>query len=421
MDRTIILIAILLLLGTVFLLLLVLMRLKDARLDGQNRQMRLEQLQNQVADDILDAMDAQRQDEWQHTSALQQTVSQWTQTQQASDDALQQRISQEMRRQDESLRGILEETRLQLGAMDARMHQLREENRHQLDEMRKTVDEKLTASLDRKLTESFEQVSKRLEAVYRGLGEMQTLASGVGDLKKVLTNVKTRGIWGEIQLGALLSQMLSPGQYDENVAVVPGSAERVEFALRLPGRDGSLTYLAIDSKFPQEAYLRLIQASEEGIPEKVQQERKVLRHAIQTEAKRIAGKYIVPPHTVDFAIMFLPVEGLYAEVLRDTELVEQLQREQRVVIAGPSTLLALLNALQMGFRTLAIEKRTGEVWQLLSEVKRDFGQFELLLGKTRQSIEQAAESIDRAFGRTRSIQKRIDSVEDLTLPALPEA
>ncbi len=291
------------------------------------------------------------------------------------------------------------------------MTALRQENERQLSEMRHTVDEKLTASLDKRLNDSFAQVSQRLEQVYKGLGEMQSLASGVGDLKKVLTNVKTRGIWGEMQLGSLLREMLAPGQYAENVAVAPGSTERVEYAVLLPAREGQALYLPIDSKFPQEDYLRLVNAADSADKARLEECRKALTAAIRTEAKRIASKYIRPPYTTDFAVMFLPVEGLYAEVMRSMDVAEAIQREQRVVIAGPSTFAALLNALQMGFRTLAIEQRSSEVWQLLGHVKNDFAQFGDTLEKTRQRLQQASDSIDTAFLKTRSIQKRLGEVE----------
>ena len=299
------------------------------------------------------------------------------------------------------------------GTIEKKITDLTEDNNRQLSEMRQTVDEKQQKTLEDRISQSFQLVSQRLEQVYRGLGEMQTLASGVGDLKKVLSGVKTRGNWGEMQLSALLQQLMAPGQYDENVAVVPGSAERVEFALRLPGRDGEVTFLPIDSKFPQEDYLRLTEASQAADRDAVEEARKALAQRMKAEARRISSKYIAPPHTTDFAVMFLPVEGLYAEVVQIPGLTEGIQREYRVVAAGPSTFAALLNALQMGFRTLAIEQRSGEVWKLLGQVKSDFGKFADTLDKTRQKLQQASESIDTAFTRTRAIQKRLGAVETL--------
>ncbi len=301
--------------------------------------------------------------------------------------------------------------------MDENMRLMREENAKKLNEMRMTVDEKLNETLEKRLTSSFSQVSERLEQVYRSLGEVHSLASGVGDLKRMLSNVKTRGVWGEIQLGALLEQALTESQYDVNVAVVPGSSERVEFAVRLPGRDGSErpVYLPIDSKFPQEDYARLAEASQSGDVAAVDAAQKALLSAIKTEAKRI-GKYIAPPYTTDFAVMFLPLEGLYAEVVKHSELVEALQREHRVLISGPSTLLALLNSLQMGFRTLAIEQRSAEVWKLLGAVKTDFGSFGVLLKKTQDKLLQASDSIETAFAKTRSIERRLRKVEAIETP-----
>jgi len=291
---------------------------------------------------------------------------------------------------------------------------MQEENGKKLEEMRQTVDEKLHATLDKRLGESFSLVSQRLEQVYKGLGEMQSLASGVGDLKKVLTNVKTRGVWGEMQLGTLLSQVLTPGQYEENVAVVPHSSQRVEFAVKLPGREeGATIYLPIDSKFPIEDYERLLSAYDIGDQAIINAASAALQTTLRVEAKRIAGKYIAPPHTTDFAIMFLPIEGLYAEALRVRGLTEELQEKFRIVVAGPTTLNALLTSLQVGFRTLAIEKRSGEVWQLLSAVKTEFGKFAGLLEATEKKLHAATESIENASRKTRTIERKLRRVEAL--------
>ena len=298
--------------------------------------------------------------------------------------------------------------------LDQSVTRLQEENGKKLEEMRQTVDEKLHATLDKRLGESFSLVSQRLEQVYKGLGEMQSLASGVGDLKKVLTNVKTRGVWGEMQLGTLLSQVLTPSQYDENVAVIPHSNQRVEFAVKLPGREeGSTIYLPIDSKFPIEDYERLLNAYDTGDQAMIAAASAALQNALRVEAKRIAGKYIAPPHTTDFAIMFLPIEGLYAEALRVRGLTEELQEKYRVVAAGPTTLNALLTSLQVGFRTLAIEKRSGEVWQLLSAVKTEFGKFAGLLEATEKKLHAATESIESASRKTRTIERKLRRVEAL--------
>jgi len=362
----------------------------------------------------------------QVSSALRQNQDN-TQAMELRQHAMQRITEESLRRLESSLSGSGDKTNALLLQNDQRMENLRrtlqegltrisDENSKRLDEMRQTVDEKLSSTLERRLNESFTQVSERLEQVYLSLGEMHSLASGVGDLKRMLGNVKTRGVWGEMQLGALLEQALTSAQYARNVAVVPGSNERVEFAVILPGKDerGQI-YLPIDSKFPQEDYARLTEAAEEGNPQQVENARKGLMNAIRTEAKRI-GKYIAPPHTTDFAVMFLPLEGLYAEAMRNADLVESVQREQRILIAGPSTLLALLNSLQMGFRTLAIEQRSAEVWKLLGAVKTDFGHFAQVLERTQEKLRQASDSIDSAFVRTRSIEKKLRHVEALESP-----
>ncbi len=298
--------------------------------------------------------------------------------------------------------------------MDKSVGDMRAENTKKLDEIRQTVDEKLQDTLNKRLTQSFTQVSERLEQVYQSLGEMHRLAEGVGDLKRVLSNVKTRGVWGEIQLGALLSEALTSTQYAANVQVRPHTDERVEYAVCLPGKgEDSIIYLPIDSKFPQEDFARLAEASERGDAEQTEAARKALINAVRVEAKRISGKYIEAPYTTDFAVMFLPLESLYAEVVRDSALVEQVQREQRVVISGPSTLLAMLNSLQMGFRTLAIEKSSAELWKLLGAVKTDFANFSQVLQKTQEKLRQATDSIDTAFIRTRSIERKLRRVEAL--------
>lgn len=379
---------------------------REAQARENDRAQALDQLANNLAQQLDDQEKLLRGGMQQMNAGTLSTLSQLGQGQTALLESMQRQLLMTSRAQEERLEQLRQ-------TLDGSMTALRQENERQLSEMRHTVDDKLTASLDKRLNDSFAQVSQRLEQVYKGLGEMQSLASGVGDLKKVLTNVKTRGIWGEMQLGSLLQEMLSPSQYAENVAVVPGSAERVEYAVLLPAREGQPLYLPIDSKFPQEDYLRLVNAAESADKVRLEECRKALTAAIRTEAKRIASKYIRPPYTTDFAVMFLPVEGLYAEVMRSMDVAETIQREQRVVIAGPSTFAALLNALQMGFRTLAIEQRSSEVWQLLGHVKRDFAQFGDTLEKTRQRLQQASDSIDSAFLKSRSIEKRLGEVETL--------
>ncbi len=305
--------------------------------------------------------------------------------------------------------------------LEARLKDIEANNAAKLEEMRRTVDEKLHATLEQRLGESFKLVSDRLEQVHRGLGEMQTLAAGVGDLKKVLTNVKTRGTWGEVQLEALLEQMLTPDQYAKNVATVPKSGERVEFAIKLPGRlergngEGAAApvWLPVDAKFPREDYERLIDAQERADPVAVEEASRALETRIRNEARTIAEKYLAPPHTTDFALLFLPTEGLYAEVLRRPGLTDLLQRDYRVTVAGPTTLTALLNSLQMGFRTLAIEKRSSEVWQVLGAVKTEFGKFGDVLAKTKSQLETVTRSIEAAERRTRVMSTKLRTVEAL--------
>ena len=408
--------AILALLVVVAVLLIVLLVRQNRSLQEQkNHQHAQDQYLQNLAYDLFDELDHQRDE---HAAALSEgnahllnTLTQLGQSQSGLLESMQRQVLLSTRNQEERAGQMASSVTASLAQLDTRMESLRQANDRQLSEMRRTVDEKLTESIDKRLNDSFAQVSQRLEQVYKSLGEMQTLAVGVGDLKKVLTNVKTRGIWGEMQLGSLLSAMLAPNQYDENVAVIPGSTERVEFAVRLPGKDADVLYLPIDSKFPQEDYLRLAEASQSGDAAAADLARKALLQRIRQEAKRIAGKYIAPPYTTDFAMMFLPIEGLYAELAQTPELCESLQKDYRIVVAGPSTFTALLNALQMGFRTLAIEKRSSEVWSLLGAVKNDFDKFADVLEKTRQRLVQATESIDTAFTRTRSIQRRLGAVE----------
>ncbi|WP_408058476.1 DNA recombination protein RmuC [Undibacterium curvum] len=299
--------------------------------------------------------------------------------------------------------------------LEQKIQQLQAENSSKLEEMRKTVDEKLHATLEQRLGESFKLVSDRLEKVHQGLGEMQQLAIGVGDLKRVLTNVKTRGTWGEVQLEMVLEQMLTPDQYAKNVETVPGSGERVEFAVKLPGKEEGRApvWMPIDAKFPKEQYERLLDAAERADAEGVALAGKELERSIRIEAKTIAEKYVSPPLTTDFAILFLPTEGLYAEVMRRPGLADDLQRSFRVSVAGPSTLSALLNSLQMGFRTLILEKRSSEVWQVLGAVKTEFGKFGEVLAATKSTLERAAKNIDQAEVRTRQMTRKLKQVEQM--------
>ncbi|HET6431412.1 DNA recombination protein RmuC [Dyella sp.] len=302
--------------------------------------------------------------------------------------------------------------------LEAKLGAMQADNAAKLEQMRATVDEKLQSTLETRLGQSFALVSERLEAVQRGLGEMQNLATGVGDLKRVLTNVKRRGILGEVQLGGLLEDLLTNEQYVANVATVPGSSERVEYAIRMPGQeDGENVYLPIDSKFPVEDYQRLLEAQEAADADGAAQAGRALEGRVREEAKRIKSKYVAAPHTTDFAVLFLPTEGLYAEVLRRPGLFESLQRDHRIMVAGPTTLSALLNSLQMGFRTLAIAKRSSEVWTLLGAVKSEFGKFGLVLEKAERQLNTVSKSISDAGKKTRTIERKLRGVESLSSDA----
>ena len=299
---------------------------------------------------------------------------------------------------------------------DGGLRELREGNERKLEEMRRTVDEKLHETLERRLGESFRLVSDRLEAVHKGLGEMQNLAAGVGDLKRVLSNVKTRGTWGEVQLGAILEQILTPSQYAKNVRVRPGSAETVEFAVRLPGPaddPNACLWLPIDAKLPQEDYLRLQEAAERGDGEALQRASEALARVVRGAAKDIRDKYVHPPHTTDFGIMFLPTEGLYAEVLRQNGLVEELIGTYRVVAAGPTTLAAVLSSLRMGFQTLAVERRASEVWKVLGAVKTEFRRFGEFLDKMRRQLDTARNTLDEGGTRARALERKLKDVSEL--------
>lgn len=300
-------------------------------------------------------------------------------------------------------------------ALEKNLKMIQDDNEQKLEKIRITVDERLQTTLEQRLGESFKLVSERLELVHRGLGEMQNLAAGVGDLKKVLTNIKTRGIWGEIQLGSLLEQVLAKEQYEENVITKKSSSFRVEFAIKLPGKDdlSQAVYLPIDAKFPLEDYNRLLDAQEASDAALKEEAVKALEIRLKSEAKDIKEKYLDPPNTTDFGIMFLPIEGLYAEALRIPGLSETIQRDYRVIITGPTTLAALLNSLQMGFRTLAIEKRSSEVWQLLGTVKSEFIKFGAILDKTKKKLQEATNTIDTAAQKSRNIQRKLTNVQVL--------
>ncbi|HNU09730.1 MAG TPA: DNA recombination protein RmuC [Rubrivivax sp.] len=326
------------------------------------------------------------------------------------------------RTQFEQLRHLAAEHERHAGELratvEARLVALHEGNERKLEQMRATVDEKLHATLEQRLGESFRLVAERLEQVHQGLGEMQGLARDVGSLSRLLGNVKTRGLFGEVQLGALIEQVFTPAQYATNVAPVPGRGERVEYALRLPGQraDGAPLWLPIDAKFPREDYERLLDAQERADPVAAEAAGRAIETWLRQQAREIRVKYVAPPHTTDFALLFVPTEGLYAELLRRPGLVEALQQEHRVVIAGPTTLLAILSSLQMGFRTLALEKRSAEVWEVLGAVKTEFGRFGEVLARTRKKLDEAGATIDAAQSRTRVMSRHLERVQ-----ALPEA
>jgi DNA recombination protein RmuC len=348
--------------------------------------------------------------------ALQQGLSQQSLSTREAQDAALKRFSdslvEQLRQLSEANDRRLNEVKV---SVETRLTALQEGNEKKLEQMRVTVDEKLHATLEQRLGESFKQVADRLEQVHKGLGEMQGLARDVGSLNRVLTNVKTRGIFGEVQLAGLLEQVFTPEQYATNVVTVPGRNDRVEFAIRLPGQrsDGAPLWLPIDAKFPREDYERLLDARDQAEPAVAEVAAKAIDARLRLEAKTIREKYIAAPHTTDFAILFVPTEGLYAEALRRPGLVESMQREHKVMLAGPTTLLATLTSLQMGFRTLALERRSVEVWEVLGAVKTEFARFGEMLAKTKKKLEEASNTIDQAETRTRAMARQLKSVEAL--------
>jgi len=342
------------------------------------------------------------------TESLTSNINEMSRSQQLQSDSIDKRMIMLTDSNEKRLEAIR-------SSVEDKLKGIREDNNQKLEAIRATVEEKLHNTLEKRLGESFKLVSDRLEQVHKGLGEMQNLASGVGDLKKVLSNVKTRGIWGEIQLGNILEQILAPEQYGTNIATKENTRESVEFAIRLPGRggNGEEVLLPIDAKFPLRSFQRLTEASEQGDPALVEAATKELETSIKNEAKKISDKYINPPCTTDFAIMFLPVESLYAEVVKRPGLLEDLQEKHRIIITGPSTIVAFLNSLSMGFRTMAIEKRSGEIWNLLGVIKKEFTKFGDLLDNTQKKLRAASEEIDNASKKTRLIERKLKDVEEL--------
>jgi DNA recombination protein RmuC len=370
---------------------------------------RLESLERELRDEISRSAGSTRQELGSTLAHFQQTLL----TQQG--DGVRTQNEQLRQLSDTNERRLLEVRQ----TVDTRLQALQADNEKKLEQMRQTVDEKLHATLEARLGESFKQVAERLDQVHKGLGEMQRLASDVGSLNRVLNNVKTRGIFGEVQLAGLLEQVFTPEQYAVNVETVPGSGARVEFAIRLPGKggpDSSPLWLPIDAKFPREDYERLLEAQDKADAAGVEQAAKAIETRLRIEARTIRDKYVAPPHTADFAILFLPTEGLYAEALRRPGLMEALQREFKVMLAGPTTLLATLNSLQMGFRTLALEKRSSEVWQVLGAVKTEFSKFGDVLARTRKKLDEASNTISSVETRTRVMGRALKQVE-----AMPDA
>ncbi len=374
--------------------------------------------QNEQIDSFRVQLAAMQQQVAQALQASAQAMAQaQVQSREAQDLALQRFATS----QSEQLKALSDANERRLAevrqTVEQRLATLQEGNEKKLEQMRATVDEKLHATLEQRLGESFKQVAERLELVHQGLGDMQALARDVGSLNRVLTNVKTRGVFGEVQLAGLLEQVFTPEQYGANVETVPGSGARVEFAIRLPGRrdDGAPLWLPIDAKFPREDYERLLVAQEQADPVAAEAAAKAIETRLRLEARTIREKYIAAPHTTDFGILFVPTEGLYAEALRRPGLVESLQREHRITLAGPTTLLATLNSLQMGFRTLALEKRSAEVWEVLGAVKGEFQKFGDVLAKTKKKLEEAGNQIELAETRTRQMARKLKGVE-----ALPE-
>ena len=408
-----------LLVSAALILLIVLIRRKpeDVITKLQDSFTVLENKQERVEKVIKDEMTANRK-ETAHSA--QQARQELGSALKSSSESLQQRMVENIRLQKDQLDSFSQQLMAMAKLNEEKLGGMRQTMESQLkailEQMRATVDEKLQTTLEKRLGESFKQVSDRLEQVYKGLGEMRTLATGVGDLKKVLTNVKTRGTWGEIRLSHILEQILTPDQYGVNVATKKNSNDRVEFAIKLPGQDADkekIVWMPIDSKFPQEDYQRLMDAQETANKELAEKSIKNLEMRVKAEAKHIKEKYLDPPHTTDFGIMFLPVEGLYAEVLRRPGLCDTLQRDYRIVVAGPTTLAALLNSLQMGFRTLTIEKRSSEVWELLGVVKTEFGKFGDVLAKTKKKLQEASNTIDQAEVRTRAIERNLRKVQEV--------
>jgi DNA recombination protein RmuC len=398
--------------AVLFAVAMFLMRRMSTRPEPPNELVQLEEKMDRLGKELrYDIMEASRNDRQE----LSQNLTQFQQTLTEQLALMQANMNSQLLALGEGNTRRMAEVR---ETLDQQLQHMQQTNVAKLDEMRQTVDEKLQSTLEARLSESFKQVAERLEQVHNGLGEMKNLAQGVGDLQRVLNNVKTRGIFGEVQLEALLEQVLTIEQYSKQVETKPRSNQRVDFAIKLPGRsdDGASVWLPIDAKFPREDYERLLDAQDRADVAGAEAAAKAMENRIRQEAKSIAESYLAPPHTTDFAILFLPVEGLYAEVLRRPGLMDLLQRDYRVTLAGPTTLLAILNSLHMGFRTLALEKQASEVWKVLGAVKTEFDRYGEWVAKVREQVQKAADTLDRADTRSKQMRRVLKGVE-----ALPEA
>jgi len=416
-EQLLLIVAIISMLGFILLVVL-LVRLN--KLEGQDQNIRdeFDRARSEQAEQAKRQREELAESSKRASDSLIPTIQAFGKLQETSTSNLENRVKTLVETNEKRLNELqksMAEQLLQLrSTMEQQIEKLSDKNQKKLDEMRQVVDEKLQSTLNKRLGESFKLVSERLEAVQKGLGEMQHLATGVGDLKRVLTNVKSRGTWGEYQLMDLIEQVLTPSQYDTNVKPHPDSTKSVECAIKLPGQDSADDiWLPIDSKFPTESYQRVVDASDSGDSELVKLAVAELLRAIEGFAKDISGKYISPPHTTDFAIMFLPTEGLYTEVIRNPNIVEKLQLKYRIVVAGPTTLTAILNSLRMGFRTLAIEKRSSEVWQILAAVKMEFGKFGEVLDKVKKQLNTASKTLETTGTRSRAIERKLRDVEEL--------
>ncbi len=400
MELILIGIILLITLGTLFL---VVTRKSDSALSGFTAE--FEKAQEKIIRAFREDISTNRQEAQRTHKELREELGQGLKN---FSDSLLQRLDAMSKSNDDRLKEVRETVGKQL-------ENIQKDSSEKLEKMRETVDEKLHATLEKRLGESFKLVSERLDLVHKGLGEMQTLATGVGDLKKVLQNVKTRGTWGEVQLGNLLDEMMTAEQYEKNVATKKDSADRVEFAIKIPAKDEKIKHiwLPIDAKFPLEDFQSLIDAEEKNDPILIDKLSKALENRIKSEAKDIRDKYLDPPYTTDFGILFLPIESLYAEVLRRPGLSDTLQREYKVIITGPTTIAAILNSLQMGFRTLAIEKRSSEVWAVLGAIKKEFTTFGDLLDKTHKKLQEASNTIDDASKKSRTIERKLNKVQEL--------